>query len=68
MLYDSGGINVRDEAKKVMGDFDTSRDGKIDEEEFVRGMCRWLDQAKSTVSHSGNYSTAFFNEFHQVTN
>ncbi|CAA7402567.1 unnamed protein product [Spirodela intermedia] len=53
-----------DAAEKVMRDFDTSNDGNIDQDEFVRGMCKWLDEAKSSVSNSQNYSKKFFDDFH----
>lgn len=29
-----------------MRDFDTSHDSKIDEDEFFRGISRWLNKAK----------------------
>ncbi|RZC46632.1 hypothetical protein C5167_039581 [Papaver somniferum] len=39
-------FDKEDAVLKVLSDFDTSRDGCIDEEEFIRGISKWLDEAK----------------------
>lgn len=57
----------RDDAvKKIMDDFDTSGDKKIDKTEFIRGISRWLEEAKRSVSHDGSYSKKFVDDFHMV--
>lgn len=53
---------------KIMDDFDTSRDNKIDLAEFIRGISRWLEEAKHSVSHEGPYSKKFVDDFHKVNN
>ncbi|RZC65256.1 hypothetical protein C5167_008946 [Papaver somniferum] len=39
-------FDKEDAVIKVLSDFDTSRDGCVDEEEFIRGISKWLDEAK----------------------
>ncbi|XP_078431411.1 sodium/calcium exchanger NCL2-like isoform X1 [Wolffia australiana] len=50
--------------EKFMKDFDSSHDGKIQEDEFVRGMSRWLDEAKNSIAVCRNFSREFFEDFH----
>ncbi|KAJ3692144.1 hypothetical protein LUZ60_012494 [Juncus effusus] len=52
---------------EVMGDFDTSGNNFIEENEFIEGVSKWLREAKNTVSITGNYSNNFFQDFHQRT-
>ncbi|CAN1249037.1 Sodium/calcium exchanger NCL [Linum perenne] len=41
----------RDDAvSKLMSDFDTSLDAKIDENEFIHGITKWLNEARGTGS------------------
>ncbi|RLN24847.1 uncharacterized protein C2845_PM07G38610 [Panicum miliaceum] len=56
-----------DAVDKVMDDFDTSRNDAVEEEEFVQGMKKWLNEAKRTVPASGAFSNKFINEFHERT-
>lgn len=57
----------RDDAvDKVMDDFDTSGNELIEEEEFIQGICKWLEEAKRSVTYSGAYSKRFLHEFHMV--
>ncbi|KAI3939552.1 hypothetical protein MKX01_038507 [Papaver californicum] len=39
-------FDKEDAVLKVLSDFDTSRDGCVDEDEFVKGILKWLDDAK----------------------
>ncbi|KAI3942219.1 hypothetical protein MKW92_015905 [Papaver armeniacum] len=39
-------FDKEDAVIKVLSDFDTSRDGCVDEEEFIKGISKWLDEAK----------------------
>ncbi|CAL9199547.1 sodium/calcium exchanger NCL1-like isoform X2 [Musa acuminata AAA Group] len=41
---------------KVMNEFDTSRDDNIQEEEFIEGISKWIDEAYRSVAFSGSYS------------
>ncbi|KAF7836669.1 sodium/calcium exchanger NCL-like [Senna tora] len=59
-----------DAVKKIMEDFDTSRDSLIDEDEFVNGICRWLQKARRsrvTSGDAGPHTFKFLNDFHQET-
>ena len=56
-----------DAVNKVMDDFDTSRNDVVEEEEFVQGMKKWLNEAKRSVPASGAFSKKFINDFHEVT-
>ncbi|CAN6570291.1 unnamed protein product [Malus baccata var. baccata] len=44
--FDDIDINIDEAIIQVMRDFDTSHDSKIDEDEFFRGISRWLNKAK----------------------
>lgn len=58
----------RDDAvDKVMQEFDTSRNSIIDEDEFIAGITKWLNEAKRTVAKSGGYSKKFLHDFHMKT-
>ncbi|CAN1145860.1 Sodium/calcium exchanger NCL [Linum perenne] len=61
----------RDDAvSKLMSDFDTSLDAKIDENEFIHGITKWLNEAKGTGSGSpdaGPRTAKFINDFHDQT-
>lgn len=65
--FEVGDLKSDDAVDKVMRDFDTSNDGSIDQDEFVKGMCKWLDEARNTVSNSRNYSKKFFDDFHAIS-
>ena len=56
-----------DAVDKVMNDFDTSRNDVLEEDEFVQGMKKWLNEAKRSVPASGAFSKKFINDFHEVT-
>lgn len=55
-----------DAVNKVMDDFDTSRNDIVEEEEFVQGMKKWLNEAKRSVPVGGAFSSKFINEYHAV--
>lgn len=42
-------INHEDTVKKVLRDFDRNGNDMIDEDEFVHGMTRWLNEAISVT-------------------
>lgn len=60
-------LDKDDAVEKVMGDFDTSRNENVDEEEFVNGISRWIKEARHTVGASGSISDNFVHDFHRKT-
>ncbi|ERN13980.1 uncharacterized protein LOC18442228 [Amborella trichopoda] len=62
-------INLDEEVDvaNVMADFDISYDSNIDLPEFVRGITKWLYEAKNVVDHPGHYSSKFTSDFHLKT-
>ncbi|CAL9126282.1 unnamed protein product [Musa textilis] len=50
-----------------MNEFDTSQNSNIEEEEFVLGISKWIDEAKRSVANSGAFSKKFMHEFHMVS-
>jgi Ca2+-binding EF-hand superfamily protein len=54
-----------DAVDKVMADFDTSRNDIVEEEEFVQGMKKWLNEFKRNMPAGGAFSSKF-NEYHEV--
>lgn len=68
--YDEIDLDHDDAAKKIMVDFDTSRNQLIDEQEFVNGVCRWLQRAARSRVASGDAgpnTTKFLSDFHGVS-
>ncbi|RWR89646.1 EF-hand domain-containing protein [Cinnamomum micranthum f. kanehirae] len=59
-------LDKEDAADKVMEDFDTSGDRRIDEKEFLNGISKWLEEAKSSVVQGGT-STKEYDDFHMKT-
>ncbi|KAG0535967.1 hypothetical protein BDA96_03G023400 [Sorghum bicolor] len=55
-----------DAVDKVMADFDTSRNDIVEEEEFVQGMKKWLNEFKRNMPAGGAFSSKF-NEYHERT-
>jgi hypothetical protein len=64
--FDEVDFDKEDAVDKVMDDFDTSRNEVVDEEEFVQGMKKWLDEAKRSMPISGALSKKFIDDFHAV--
>ncbi|KAF5728270.1 hypothetical protein HS088_TW21G00415 [Tripterygium wilfordii] len=58
-----------DAVAKVMEDFDTSRNSEIDMEEFVRGITKWLNEAKRASASSAGPGShlKFIDDFHLQT-
>ncbi|KAL5989554.1 tRNA (cytosine-5-)-methyltransferase ncl1 [Asimina triloba] len=65
--FDEVHLDTADAVKKLMDDFDTTGDSHIDEDEFVKGISRWIKEAKHLVPHTGHYSKKFVHDFHQKT-
>lgn len=51
---------------KVMNEFDTSHDDNIQEEEFIEGISKWINEAYRSVAFSGSYSQKL-HHFHMVS-
>ncbi|KAL5729966.1 hypothetical protein ACHQM5_002853 [Ranunculus cassubicifolius] len=57
-----------DAAREIMADFDISRDDYVDENEFVIGISKWLNEAKRSTKHkSGSSTLKIIHGFHQQT-
>ncbi|KAL4619879.1 hypothetical protein ACB092_06G113000 [Castanea dentata] len=62
-------LDFDDAVDKIMKDFDTSRNNKIDMPEFVDGISKWLHKIKrGAARNAGRYSmTNFFDNFREET-
>ncbi|XP_021287617.1 sodium/calcium exchanger NCL [Herrania umbratica] len=63
-------LDKDDAVRKVMADFDTSLDSLVQEEEFVRGIEKWIIEAKrtgGTYLEPNNGTFKFIDHFHQQT-
>lgn len=63
-------FDTDDAVDKVMKDFDTSHDNSIDIDEFINGVCKWIEEAKHSgaiTSDSGSRTMKFLNNFHVQT-
>ncbi|XWS10957.1 hypothetical protein CRYUN_Cryun38cG0042900 [Craigia yunnanensis] len=63
-------LDQDDAVRKVMEDFDTSLDSLVQVEEFVKGITKWINEAKQTKGvylepNSGTFK--FIDRFHQQT-
>ncbi|KAL7218334.1 hypothetical protein ACSBR2_011577 [Camellia fascicularis] len=70
MRLDEISLNGDDAVKKVMNDFDTSNDYKIDLLEFINGISKWLDEVKQAGASSreaGPASLKHLDDFHKQT-
>lgn len=58
-----------DAIAKLMKDFDVSRDTRVDVNDFVKGISRWLRKARRSATSGDSQddqSIRFLNHFHQV--
>ncbi|KAK7272570.1 hypothetical protein RJT34_29249 [Clitoria ternatea] len=63
-------LNHDDAVKRIMDDFDTSRDQLVQQDEFVNGVCRWLQRAQRSRVASGDagpHTIKFLSDFHRET-
>ncbi|XP_062220515.1 sodium/calcium exchanger NCL1 [Phragmites australis] len=60
-------FDKQDAVVKIMDDFDTSHNDTVEEEEFVQGMKKWLNEAKRSMPASGAFSNKFINDYHART-
>lgn len=57
-----------DAIAKVMKDFDTSRDNRVDLQEFIAGVEKWLYEARSIKGsvEAGANTFKYIDDFHEV--
>ncbi|CAL5393519.1 unnamed protein product [Camellia sinensis] len=70
MRLDEINFDQDDAVRKVMNDFDTSNDYKIDLREFTDGISKWLDEAMQAGAPSREAGTAtmkYLDDFHKQT-
>ncbi|KAG5546164.1 hypothetical protein RHGRI_018366 [Rhododendron griersonianum] len=67
--FDEINLDEADATDKVMKDFDMSRDTKLDFQEFIAGISRWLDEARHSVasSNGGSNTVKYLDDFHEQT-
>lgn len=67
--FDQIELNKDDAVENLMKEFDTSRDARIDANEFFLGVSKWLNVAKRVAnanSPSDRGSMKFLTDFHSV--
>lgn len=65
--FDKMDLDSDDATEKVMKEFDTSGDNRIDRNEFIEGFKKWLHVAKKSSTPSGIFSKRLFHDFHHVS-
>ncbi|KAL0903932.1 hypothetical protein M5K25_025995 [Dendrobium thyrsiflorum] len=60
-------LDEDDAVDRVMAEFDTSGNARIEKDEFILGISNWIKEAKRTVENSGSYSKKFVHDFHMKT-
>ncbi|MED6121868.1 hypothetical protein PIB30_034101 [Stylosanthes scabra] len=68
MPFEEEDMDIDEAAASIMLDFDKSHDSRIDMEEFVRGITRWLHKATRSTSQNNDHSPTtpkILNDFHQ---
>ncbi|KAI8557829.1 hypothetical protein RHMOL_Rhmol04G0041000 [Rhododendron molle] len=67
--FDEVNLDQDDAINKVMSDFDTSHDDRIDYLEFVNGISKWLGEAKSSGvdSRDAPDTIKYLDHFHKQT-
>lgn len=61
-------LDKNDAVAKVFSDFDTSNNLCIEKDEFVKGVSKWLNEARKagSRSQSGAQTQKFLTDFHHV--
>ncbi|KAH7859984.1 hypothetical protein Vadar_007910 [Vaccinium darrowii] len=67
--FDEINLDHTEATEKLIKDFDTSFDRKIQLSEFIDGVSRWLDEAKRSgdSSNAGPNTVKYLDNFHQQT-
>lgn len=60
-------LDSDDAVDKIMSEFDKSGNSAIEEDEFVDGISKWIDEAKRSVQFTGSYTKRFITDFHSVS-
>ena len=60
------GLNEDDYEAKVMEEFDISGDSHITENEFIKGVSKWLNKAQQSAHNQGHDKPKFFNSNSKV--
>lgn len=60
-------LDKNEAVDKIMRDFDTSNNNSIDLEEFIKGISKWLAEARIAAGDPGPNSNKFLDEYHQKT-
>ncbi|KAK7818668.1 sodium/calcium exchanger ncl [Quercus suber] len=64
--FDKIDLDQNEAVNKIMKDFDTSGDSKIEVTEFVSGISRWLKKTMRAPAHNPGSETKKFNDFHML--
>ena len=64
--FDEIDLDKNEAVNKIMKDFDTSGDSKIESQEFVSGISRWLKKTMRAPARNPGSDTKVFNDFHMV--
>lgn len=67
--FDEINLDQAEATEKLMKDFDTSLDRKIQLSEFIEGVSRWIGEAKRSGDSSNNAgpnTVKYLDNFHQV--
>lgn len=64
--FDQIELNKDDAVEKLMQEFDTSRDSRVDIHEFFNGVSKWLNVAKRVANSSSPSDRKFLTDFHSV--
>ena len=68
--FDEIDLDKNEAVDRVMNDFDTSNDQHIDEQEFIKGVSKWLIEAKhygTSGPDAGSNSLRFLDAAHNVS-
>ena len=64
--FDEIDLDQNEAVNKIMKDFDTSGDSKIERYEFVNGISRWLDKTMRAAARDPGSETKVFKDIHKV--
>lgn len=67
--FEEIGLDKKDAVEKVMKDFDISNNNRVEFEEFVQGILKWLNVAKQSRGsrNAGPHTVKFLSDYHEQT-
>ncbi|XP_050370115.1 sodium/calcium exchanger NCL-like [Argentina anserina] len=65
--FDQIELNKDDAVEKLMEEFDTSHDSRVDIHEFFNGVSKWLNVAKRVANSNSPSDPKFLTDFHSRT-